>query len=98
MDIKLLELAIGYIKPELTILLIVLTYLGTLLKKTPTIEDWKIPFWLMAVSVALATSYTTITTENATLMAVWVGIVQGLVIAAVQSTGYTMYKQSKKRT
>lgn len=92
-----LNIALEYIKPELLVLVFVLWYLGTLLKKSHKIEDWKIPFILMTVSIIMALSWVIIT-SGLSPMAIWVGIMQGFVIAAVEGQAYQYFKQvSEKR-
>jgi len=96
MEMDLLAIALEYIKPELMVLVFVLWYIGTLLKKSQKIEDWLIPFVLMAASVIMALSWVLIT-SGLTPMAVWIGVMQGVVIAAVEGQAYQFMKQLKEK-
>lgn len=91
-----MKLAVDYIKPELLILVFVLWYLGTLIKKSKQCKDWAIPFVLMLISIIMCSWYV-IATTGMTLMAVWVGMMQGFVIAAVEGQGYQLFKQYTKK-
>jgi hypothetical protein len=91
-----MQIAVEYIKPELFILVFVLWYIGTLLKKSHKIEDWAIPFILMVISIIMALSWVLIT-SGITPMATWVGIMQGFVIAAVEGQAYQYFKQFTER-
>lgn len=90
------EMMLAYIKPELLILIPVLWALGLEFKKSKQVEDWKIPFILLAIALILTISYVLIV-SGINPMAAWVGIMQGLVIWAVEGQGYQMYKQSRER-
>lgn len=96
MDLDFMKLALEYIKVELLMLVFVLWAIGTQLKKSKQIADWKIPFVLMLISVTFALSYVLIT-SGINPMAVWVGIMQGLVIWAVEGQIYQSYKQAKEK-
>lgn len=89
------EMMLAFIKPELLILIPVLWALGTQFKKSQ-LKDWLIPFVLMAISLSLALSYVLIV-SGVTAMAVWVGIMQGLVIWAFEGQIYQAYKQAKEK-
>lgn len=91
-----MNIAIEYIKPELLVLVFVLWYIGTLLKKSEKVEDWFIPFILMLISIVMALSWVLIT-SGFTAMAVWVGVMQGFVIAAVEGQAYQYFKQIKEK-
>ena len=83
---------LDYIKPGLLILVPVLWYIGTALKATKKIQDWAIPFILMVISIVLALTYV-ISFEGISATGIWVGIVQGLVIAMAEGQLYQYYKQ-----
>lgn len=90
------QLLMEYIKPGLLVLIPVLWAIGTQLKASRKISDWMIPFVLMAIAVVLALSYVLIT-EGPTAMAVWAGLMQGLVIWAVEGQLYQSLKQVKDK-
>lgn len=87
-----MDIAIKYIKPELLVVVFILWYLGVKLKAIKGIPDFLIPFILLGVSIILALSYVLIV-DGINPMAVWVGIIQGLVIAAVEGQAYQYKKQ-----
>ena len=86
------NMVIQYIKPELLILIPVLWWIGTLLKKSEKVQDWKIPFYLLILSVLMATWWVIMTSELS-WMSIWVGVVQGVLIALVEGQGYQYFKQ-----
>jgi hypothetical protein len=86
------KMILDYIKPGLLILVPVLWYIGTALKATRKIQDWAIPFILMAISIALALTYV-ISFEGISATGIWIGFVQGLVIAMAEGQLYQYYKQ-----
>ena len=90
------QLLMEYIKPGLVVLIPVLWAIGTQLKASRKISDWMIPFVLMAIAVVLALSYVLII-EGVTPMAVWAGLMQGLVIWAVEGQLYQSLKQAKEK-
>jgi len=89
------QILLDYIKPELLVLVIILWYIGTKIKASKKIEDWAIPFILMAISVIFALSYV-LTISGFSAMAVWVGIMQGLAVAVLEGYVYQAYKQVAK--
>lgn len=89
------QILLEYIKPELLVLVPILWYIGTKIKAAKKIEDWVIPFVLMAISVVIALSYVLII-SGLNPMAMWVGIMQGLAIAVLEGYFYQIYKQSTK--
>lgn len=92
---EMAEMLFNYIKPELLILVVILWYVGTKIKASKKIEDWAIPFILMAISVIFALSYVLIV-SGLNPMAMWVGIMQGLAIAVLEGYLYQVYKQSTR--
>jgi hypothetical protein len=88
------QLLLDYVDGKLLVIIPILWALGVWLKAIPNIADWTIPFILLVVSIALATSYTTIFLgyEPASM---WMGVMQGFAIAAVQGYVYQLYAQAK---
>lgn len=80
-----------YIKPELLILIPILWYLGRILKSSKKIADWKIPFILLFIAILFTVPWM-LMFSGMTLMSVWFGIIQGVLIAMVQGQVY-QYKQ-----
>lgn len=91
-EIQWLQMLVEFVKPALLILVPILWMLGNRLKESKQIEDWKIPFWLMGLAIIFALSYVLIT-EGIQPMSFWMGIVQGLAIAMLQSYMFTLTKQ-----
>lgn len=81
-----------FIRPELMILIIGIWFFGAKLKNTNRIQDWIIPFILMAVAMGMSAAYL-ILQEGFSGMAVWIGITQGWVISAIADQGYNFKKQ-----
>ena len=94
-----LQMALKFIRPELLIMIPALWYIGVLMKGTKQIPDWQIPFIILALSIIFATSWV-IMTMGMVGMSVWVGIMQGIIIAMVQGQFYQYFKQltDKKET
>ena len=90
------ELMLQYIKPELLVLIPVLWAIGTQLKKMQKLPDWTIPLVLVIVAITFALSFVIIT-EGVTAVAVWAGLMQGLVIWSVEGQVYQTLKQAKER-
>lgn len=90
------QILLDYIKPELLVLVPILWYFGTKIKASKKIEDWAIPFILMGISVLIALSYVLII-SGLNGMAVWVGTMQGLAIAALEGYLYQVYKQAANK-
>ena len=76
-----------FIKPELMILVPMLYIIGQTIKKTKVMHSSKIPFVLGIVGIVLATIYNIATTDLASykslLMAIFVGITQGITCAGM---------------
>ena len=90
-----------YIKPELLILVPVLFCVGLALKKWQGLQDKYIPITLGTVAIVLAAVYvlatSTLTSVQDVLMAVFVGITQGILCAGASVyADQTIFKQPKK--
>ena len=90
-----------YIKPELVILIGVLFAIGAGAKKTEAIKDKYIPVLLGTVGVVLAALWVAATTAihdaQSALMAVFVGLTQGILCAAASVyADQVVFKQPKR--
>ena len=92
-----IKIAGEYVHPELLVLFPILWFLGDTFKETESISNWAIPFILSIVSVILSTSYM-ILIDGIQAMDIWTGVVQGILISALQSQGYQFWKQANKKT
>ena len=76
-----------FVKPELAILVPMLYIIGQTIKNTKKIQKHKIPFVLGIVGIVLATIYNIATTDlisyKSLLMAIFVGITQGITCAGM---------------
>jgi hypothetical protein len=79
---------IEYIISEALIIIPVLWILGSFLKKTPRIEDWLIPWVLLAVGVLIAVGIIGFTVDAA---------VQGVLVAGAAVLGHQLLKQTQNR-
>ena len=83
-----------YVKPELSLLIVMLYGLGMILKDTK-IKDKYIPLILTVISVILASLYV-IGTSGFSALNIFSGIVQGVLCAATSVYGNQLLKQFKK--
>lgn len=85
-----------YVKPELLLLMPVLWMLGTVLKTTPRVQDWLIPYILLGISVFLCGLWV-LAMEGLQVMSVFTAITQGVLIAGTCVGGHQLVKQAGKR-
>jgi len=90
------EMLAQFIDPKLLVLVPILWGMGNWLKAIPTMPDWVIPFYLMALSISLAVLYMLVF-HTSNLQAIWLGIMQGLAIAVFQGYSHAIYKQLSKK-
>lgn len=92
---------INFIKPELLILIAVLYFIGTALKKS-AVRDKFIPLILGGIGVALALLWVLATSPLGSLqsiaLAIFTAIVQGVLVAGASVYTNQLYLQSKKDT
>lgn len=86
-----------YIKPELLLLLPVLWAIGRVLKTTPGIRDWLIPYLLMGVSLLLCGLWV-MASEGASPASAFTAITQGILIAGASVGGNQLIRQAEKRS
>ena len=77
-----------YIISEALIIIPVLWVLGTFLKKTPKIQDWTIPWVLLAVGIPAALGIIGPTVDAA---------IQGVLVAGAAVLGHQLVKQTTER-
>ena len=86
-----------FIKPELLLLVPVLYALGAFIKKSQC-KDWKIPFILTTVGIALALLYlfsvTDLGDSKSIANLIFSGITQGILAAGVAVLGNQLIKQA----
>jgi hypothetical protein len=73
-----------YIDVGMAVIVPCLIFIGYLLKNTPKVSDWMIPYILIALGIASGITITGV---------VMTGIVQGILVAAVAVLGHQLYKQ-----
>lgn len=96
---EIIETMKEYIKPEMLILIPVLYLIGLGIKKS-NLKDNIIPFILGGVSILLSLLYlfaiTEITCSKDIVMAIFVAITQGILIAGASVYINQLYKQATK--
>lgn len=95
-----MENMIDFIKPELTIVIMVLWILGYFLKKAKTVKDNLIPFALLAVGIVVAGLWVFATSALGTpqdlALALFAAITQGVTVTGVAVLGNQLVKQAQK--
>jgi ABC-type Fe3+-siderophore transport system permease subunit len=93
----MIEKILEYVKPELLVLAFVLYFVGMALKKSETVEDRFIPLILGFIGIILAIIYvlaeSPISGVQAVLMALFTGIVQGVLCAGLSTYVNQLIKQ-----
>ncbi|MFD2117754.1 phage holin family protein [Paenibacillus yanchengensis] len=84
----MMEEFLQYISEQSLILIPVLYVIGILLKKTPQVKDWVIPWILLVCGVTLS-----IFLADDVLQ----GVIQGVLVTGASVLGHQLYKQSKDR-
>jgi hypothetical protein len=79
------EILLQFIRPELMILVAALYCLGLFLKKMPWFTaEWAIPLILLVIGIALTILYLAIIlAEGFTQITILMGLIQGILVAAV---------------
>jgi len=77
-----------YIDVGMTVVIPVLIFIGYLLKNTPKVQDWMIPYTLIVLGIVAGISI---------LGTVATGIIQGILVAAVAVLAHQLYKQWKDK-
>ncbi|MCM3632333.1 MULTISPECIES: phage holin family protein [Paenibacillus] len=77
-----------YVEPELLILIPVLLFFGWMMKRTPNIPNWVIPYVNTAIAIA----------GGVVLAATIVdGIIQGILVSAMTTLSHNLYSQWRKK-
>ncbi|MBU8908478.1 phage holin family protein [Desertibacillus haloalkaliphilus] len=79
---------VNHIIEEAYILIPVLLVLGTMLKKTPNIKDWLIPYIVLFIGVGFSIALLGFNVD---------AVIQGVIVAGVSVFGHQMLKQYKKK-
>lgn len=85
---ELYALVKQYVEPELLILIPVLLFFGWMMKTTPNIPNWVIPYINTVIAIA----------GGVVLAATVVdGVIQGVLISAMSTLLYNLYSQWRKK-
>lgn len=84
----LIELLRTFLIDEALIVVPALMILGIFLKNTPKIEDWTIPYVLLAIGLALTGAHLGFNID---------GILQGILVTGAAVFGHQLIKQTKER-
>lgn len=82
------EMLLGYIIEDALILIPALLVLGWMLKKTPRVEDWLIPWILVIIGIIFALMIMGFTAS---------ALIQGILVAGAAILIHQLYKQSKNK-
>lgn len=86
----------SYINAELLVLVPVLYALGAVIKNSEKVKDNYIPLILTIVGIALSGLYV-LATEGVTLLSIFTGIVQGVLVAAAAVYANQVIKQTTSK-
>ena len=93
----MIEKILEYVKPELLVLALVLYFVGMALKQSKTVSDRFIPLILGFIGIILASIYvlaeSSISGAQSVLMALFTGIVQGVLCAGLSTYVNQLIKQ-----
>ncbi len=90
------NLVLEFVRPELTILVVVAWCLGLFLKLAPKFKaEWTIPFIILGFSIIFTILYVGfVNDEGFTAAGVVSSIMQGIIIASIAVFGNNIFKQS----
>jgi len=91
-----LEVILKLIYPELLVLIPVAIFLGKMLRNTPKIKDWVIPYILAIVNIILGILLAGYTKGFVAINLISAGI-QGFITAALAIYVYLLYIQPRKK-
>ncbi len=83
-----LELITQFVVNEALVLIPVLLILGALIKRTPKVPDWTIPWILLGFGVGLSMTIMGVTPEAG---------IQGVLVTGTAVFGHQLYKQTKNQ-
>ena len=85
---------VSLIRPELLIIAVMCYVLGLFLKSLPKVKDWLIAFILLAISIIMTILYIAVVLgEGFTAKVLVVGLIQGILCAALAVYGNEIIKQ-----
>lgn len=82
------EILKEFLVEEALIVIPALLILGAIIKATPKIEDWTIPYILLGLGVAFTVSLTGFNVDS---------IIQGVLVSGAAVFGNQLYKQAKDK-
>lgn len=82
------ELLNEYIVQQALIVIPVLLILGKIIKETPNVKDWLIPYILLGLGVVFAVALMGFNVD---------AFVQGVLVSGAAVIGHELYKQGKER-
>jgi len=85
-----------YIKPELMLVIPICWGAGAVLKRTPHIADWLIPYSLLGIGMFLSGLYVW-AADGISPMSVFTAITQGALLAVASVGGNQLVKQYGKK-
>jgi len=96
-----MENLLSYVKPELIVVAIALYFIGVALKSSNVIKDTYIPLILGIMGVILSVIWVLATTQitgyQSVLMAIFIGITQGFIVAGLSVYVNQLVKQFGKQ-
>lgn len=94
----LMALVAEYVKPELLIIAVFLYVIGMFLKGAPSVKDWIIPFVILILGIIMAIFYLAIMLDQGFVpKAIFEGIIQGVLCAALAVFANQLYKQVQNK-
>lgn len=88
MELQFIQLAMEYISENVYVLVPVLFFIGFLLKQTPKVEDWLIPYLLTLSGIGFSFGLLGVNIE---------AIIQGILIVAVTVFIHQLLKQAVQK-
>ena len=77
-----------YIEPEMLIVVPVLLFLGWMMKSTPKVLDWLIPYVITGLGIIAGIAITSKVVD---------GTIQGILVSAMSVLVYNLYRQWKRK-
>lgn len=88
MELQFINLVLEYISENVYVLVPVLFFIGFLLKQTPKVADWFIPYLLTFVGISFALGLLGVNIE---------AVIQGILVAAVTIFIHQLLKQADQK-
>jgi hypothetical protein len=79
---------IDYVIQEAYIVVLALWFIGAILKNTPKVEDWSIPYILLLPGIVLTIALLGLSAEN---------FIQGILVTGAAVLGHQLVKQAKEK-